>query len=173
MVVPLVVTALALFGLWATTLLQSSKGEYRLTKKAIDRERARLAAQAGLAHGAALIYQNPFTARWYKQQQGPHGYYGVVEGTVGEGLELAGYRVVAEDVANELEEDWKGASPEAKAKRIENLTYNRIDLFSEGSYGDSKVILYQAVILHPEEKVYEADKSESGSTVTYSNVRIR
>ncbi len=173
MVIPMVIAALVLFGLYATTLLQSSKGEYRLTKKAIDRERAKLLAQAGIAHASALIYQNSFEERWYKQTQGPHGWVGTLEATLGEGADEGYYRVVAEDVANEVPEDKRGGDAASKAWRIENLTYSRIDLFAEGVFGESRVLLYEAVVLLPEENVYAFEKSEGATSVSYSNVRVR
>lgn len=172
-VIPLVVLALVLFGLFATTLLRSGQGEYRLASKTVERERAKLLAQAGISKAAALIYQNTFEDRWYKQVQGPHGWVGTLEGLLGEGPDEGYYKVVAEDVANELPPDWVGNSPEAKAKRIEGLTYNRIDLFAEGVFGNSRILLYQAIVLLPEEKVYAYDVNDDGVTKTFTNVTIR
>lgn len=174
MVVPLVISVLVLFGLYATTLLQSSKGEYRLTKKSIARERAKMLARAGMAHATALIYQVPFEERWYKQNEGPYGYWGSLESTLGEGGTEGYYRVIGEDVASEMPEEWKEDTPEAKALRIENLTYSRIDLFAEGVFLDSRVILYESIVLYPEQKVYAAEKEEGeDGSVTYTDVRVR
>jgi hypothetical protein len=172
-IIPMVILALTLFGIFAFTLIQSSQGEYRLTMKTVNLERAKMLARSGLAHASSLIFQNPFENRWYKQFQGPHGYFGVLEGTLGEGSEQGTYKVVAEDIANELPDDWKGANSAAKAKRLEGLHYNRIDLFSEGNYGDARVIIYQAVVLYPEEAVYSYIKSESGGMINYQNVSLR
>lgn len=173
LVIPVVILALVVFGIYALTLIRSSQGEYRLTKKTINLSRAKMVARAGLAHASALIFQNEFSDRWYKQTPGPHGYYGVLEGTIGEPPFDGTYKVVAEDIANELPEDWVGDEPEAKAKRLDGLKYNRIDLFAEGHYGDTRVVVYQAVMLYPEEKVYQYEKSELGGIVTYSNVELR
>lgn len=174
LIIPLVILALVLFGLFAFTLIQSSQGEYRLTQKTVDLERAKMLARSGLAHASALIFQNPFEERWYKQNQGPHGYFGVLEGKLGEGTpEEGSYKVVAEDIANELPSGWEGSDSSAKAKRLEGLKYNRIDLFSEGIFRDTRVILYQALVLYPEEKVYAYEKESSSGMIFYRNVRVR
>lgn len=173
LVIPLVVLAILLFGIYALTLITSSQGEYRLTKKTANLARAKEVARAGLAHASALIFQNDFENRWYKMQQGPHGFYGTLEGTVGSGAYLGTYKVVAEDIANEMPAQWQGDEPEAKALRLEGLKYNRIDLFSEGTFGDTRVIVYQAVVLYPEERVYSFTKEDSGGFVQYTDVRIR
>ena len=173
LIIPMVILALVVFGIYALTLIQSSQGEYRLTKKTINLSRAKMVARAGLAHASALIFQNEFTDRWYKQTPGPHGYYGVLEGTIGVDPYEGTYKVVAEDIANELPADWVGDDPEAKANRLEGLKYNRIDLFAEGNYGGTRVVVYQAVMLYPEEKVYEYEKTELGGIVSYTNVRLR
>lgn len=172
-VIPLVILALVLFGIFAITLIQSSQGEYRLTQKTVALERAKMVAQAGLAHASALIFQNPFEERWYKQHQGPNGYFGVLEGSIGRDPYQGSYKVVAEDIANQLPGDWEGDAPEAKAKRLEGLKYNRVDLFAEGNYAGTRVIVYQGIMLYPEEPVYAYEKEAIGGVIQYTNVRVR
>lgn len=113
-----------------------------------DRLKARYVAEAALAAAAASIFQNDFEARWYKQGTTANGKYG---GFCGESKGSYGggsYRVVAEGVVRT-----DGMKFDDR-KSVEELTYDRIDLFAEGSYGSYTVVAYQALALMPEEKVY-------------------
>ena len=60
--------------------------------------------------------------------------------------------MTAPEVANAVQKDHKVAA---------KITYNRIDLFAEGTYGNYTVVAYQALALMPEEPVYKLVKSES------------
>lgn len=162
-----------LLGLYVFSLARTSNDGYAQTKKTINHERAKMVAQSGLAHATALLFQNSFPERWYKQNPGAYGFWGTLEGSVGAGSEKGTYKVVGEDIANELPPEWKGNAPDARAARLENLKYNRIDLFSEGVYQGTRVILYQSLILHPEEPVYSYDKTDAAGMVTYENVEVR
>lgn len=168
--IPLVVLGLILFFVFAGMLLFTSKGEYRLVRKTEDRERARYIAEAGLAIAGSLVFQNDFENRWYRKTVGKYGYTHVIGGDFAGGT----YRVRAEDVMNELTNELKND----KEKRINKLTYKRIDIFSRGSFGNESVVAYQALSLHPEERVYGFDTSsidlgDGVSQVAYSNIRIR
>ena len=125
--IPLVVLALIVFSIFAGTLLFTSKGEYRLVKKTEDRERARYIAEAGMAVASSLIFQNDFEDRWYKKTIGKYGYTHSIAGEFSGGS----YKVRAEDLMNELFDELKND----KEKRIQKLTYKRIDLFSRGTFG--------------------------------------
>jgi len=169
--IPMVVGALIIFGIFAWTLLFTSKEEYRLLQKTIYRERARLIAEAGLAKGSAMIFQNEFEQRWYKQVRSKYGFTASFTGEISGGE----YEVRAEDIINTLRPDMVGGDVVARQKRVSKLKYNRIDLFSRGTYGDQSVIVYQAVVLKPEEKVYSYDTElvvmPDGSPATfYSNI---
>ena len=119
-----------------------------------DRLKARYVAEAGLAAAAAAIFQNDFEARWYKKGS-PNGKYGgfsgECSGTYGGGT----YRVVAEDVVHlDGAEYAKLGGQDAQIKFLQEATYERIDLFCEGTYGSYTVVAYQALALLPEEPVY-------------------
>lgn len=144
--VPAVVCALALFAMYAGMVMYYSKGELSLLNKTIKQERALMIAESAVEMGRALLFQNDFENRWYKQEEfGSEriGFKGRLEGKIGGGSFL----LVAEDVAN----DGRDIPP---AKRIMELTYNRIDLFAEGRYGDTKVIVSRSLFWHPEQKCY-------------------
>jgi len=159
--IPLVVGAIFVFIIFASSLMFSSKEEYRLLQKNIYRERARYVALAGLAKATALVFQNDFEQRWYKQDKSKYGFTGSFSGEVGGGK----FVVRAEDVVNEMTSDMVGGDAVSRENRVTKLTYNRIDLFARGTYGDQSVIVYQAVVLKPEEKVY----AYQAVPVTYSN----
>lgn len=175
MAIPLVLGALIVFAIFASTLMFSSKEEYRLLQRTIYRERARYIAQAGLARATALIFQNDFENRWHKgATRSAYGYTGVFRGELGGGS----YEVRAEDVMNRLTPEMTGSDAASRVARVTGLTYNRVDLFARGTYGDQSMIVYQAVVLKPEEHVYAWDETEtalpSGATGTaYTNVRLR
>ncbi len=168
--IPLVVLAIMIFMIFAGTLLFTSKGEYRLVKKTEDRERARYIAEAAMAIASSLVFQNNFDDRWYRKTAGKYGFTHVIEGPFGGG----NYRVRAEDVMNELTTELKND----KEKRILELKYKRIDLFARGVFGSESVILYQALSLQPDEKVYGynttvLDLGDGVSQTLYSNIHVR
>ncbi|MBI3891286.1 MAG: hypothetical protein HY303_07120 [Candidatus Wallbacteria bacterium] len=168
--IPLVVLAIMIFMIFAGTLLFTSKGEYRLVKKTEDRERARYIAESAIAIASSLVFQNDFEDRWYRKTIGKYGYTHVIEGQFAGGS----YRVRAEDIMNELTDDLKND----KEKRILDLKYKRIDLFARGVFGNEAVILYQALSLQPEEKVYGfmttvLDLGDGVSQTLYSNIHVR
>lgn len=168
--IPLVILALVVFLSLAGTLLFTSKGEYRMVKKTEDRERARYIAESAIAIASSLIFQNDFEARWYRKVVGKYGFTHVIEGEFAGGT----YRIRAEDVMNELTDAMKND----KEARIKTLTYKRVDLFARGVFGSESVVVYQALSLNPEEKVYAYDTQtiDLGDSVTqaaYSNIHIR
>lgn len=168
--IPLVILALMVFFVFAGTLLFTSKGEYRLVRKTEDRERARYIAESGLAMASALIFQNDFEDRWYRRSVGKYGYTHVIEGPFSGGT----FRVRAEDIVNEMSETMKND----KEARVTKLTYKRIDLFARGTFGNESVVLYQALTMYPEEKVYGYDTStinlgDGVSQTSYANIHIR
>lgn len=168
--IPLVILALVVFFVFAGTLLFTSKGEYRLVRKTEDRERARYIAESGMAMASALIFQNDFEDRWYRKSVGKYGYTHVVEGPFSGGT----FRVRAEDIVNEMSDTMKND----KEVRVTKLTYKRIDLFARGTYGNESVVLYQALTMYPEEKVYGYDTSTIDlgggvSQTSYANIHIR
>jgi len=106
-------------------------------------------AESALSMASAAIFQNNFEGRWYKTTSTPNGKYGGYAGSY-EGVYGGGkFKIVAEDVII-----MDGQSIETK-DALEEMTYNRIDLFAEGTYGNYKVVAYQALALMPEEKVYK------------------
>jgi hypothetical protein len=119
-----------------------SSGEMNNLAKTINKIRAQYIAEAGAAVASAQIFNDGFDKRFYKNEiEGPWGYVGHLAGDYGGG----NYYVVCEDIANPMKD--------AK-KEFTGLTYNRIDLFSRGTYRDVSVVVYKALIIHPEEKVY-------------------
>lgn len=172
--IPLVVGGLIVFVIFASSLMFSSKEEYRLLQKSIYRERARQIALAGLAKATALIFQNDFESRWYKQSKSKYGFTGSFSGEIGGGE----YEVRAEDIVNEMSSGMTGGDSVSRENRVTKLTYNRIDLFARGTYAKQSVIVYQAVVLKPEEKVYSYDETPvsyaNGATgTTYTNIKLR
>ena len=172
--IPLVVGAIFVFIIFASSLMFSSKEEYRLVKKSIYRERARYVALAGLAKATALIFQNDFERRWYKQDKSKYGFTGKFTGSIGGG----DFEVRAEDIVNGLSPDMTGGDAASRERRVTGLTYNRIDLFARGTYGDQSVIVYQALVLKPEEKVYAYDAvpvvyPNGAKGTAYTNIRQR
>ncbi len=168
--IPLVMLALIVFFIFAGTLLFTSKGEYRLVRKTENRERARYIAESAMAVATSLIFQNDFEDRWYRKSKGRYGYTHVIEGAFGGG----DYRVRAEDMMNELTTELEND----KEKRINEFTYRRIDLFARGTFAKERVVLYQAISLKPEEKVYgftttSINLGDGVSQNTYSNIRLR
>lgn len=163
---PIVVVGLLLFMIFAGTFLFSSKGEYRLLMKSVERERARYIAEAGLAKASALIYQNAFVERWYKGKRSKYGFCDSFTEQFGGGV----YEVFAEDVIHPM----SSTMVTDKEERIRKLRYARIDLFARGRFGRSSIILYQSIVLHPEEAVYTADIDSSDPTRTrYSKIELR
>lgn len=168
--IPLVILALIVFFIFAGTLLFTSKGEYRLVKKTEDRERARYIAEAGMAVASSLIFQNDFEDRWYRKNVGKYGYTHAIAGDFAGG----NYKVRAEDLMNELTDELRND----KEKRIQKFTYKRIDIFARGTFGSESVLLYQALSLNPEEKVYgfntqTIDLGDGVTQAAYSNIHIR
>lgn len=152
-VVPLVVAALVLMGISVFMLLYAARGELGLIAKSIEQERARMIAESAIELSRAMIFQNDFAERWYRQEEfsgGRVGYKGSLEGELGGGT----FMVVAEDVAND------GSAMDV-GTRVQSLTYNRIDLFAEGRFGETKVIVVKSLFWHPEQKVY-AYSTEQG-----------
>ena len=178
MVLPLVLCGLVVVALVFVAFQQLSVSGRHKVSWTEDRARAKYIAESALNMAAAAIFQNDFESRWYKSGSRPNGKYngfsGSFEGSYGGGS----YKVVAEDiykaqpvkmsdkegsadsvtfmtaaeVANAVQKDHKVAA---------KITYNRIDLFAEGTYGNYTVVAYQALALMPEEPVYKHVKSES------------
>src|SRR5205085_10995366 len=113
-------------------------------------------AEAGMTAAAAAIFQNPFEARWYKQGISR---YGGFSGTWSSALAGGTCTVVAEDVV-------KATLDPKSEKSFQDARYNRIDIFSRGTYEDYSVVLYQAIVLMPEEPVYEGIPATMGTTGT-------
>jgi len=163
--VPVVIGGLVLFGIYVSFLMFASSNELALTSKQIKQDRARVIAESAIELGRALIFQNDFERRWYKQEKlgaKRFGYKGSLSGTMGGGQFL----LVGEDIANPATgafQDW-----------VATVTYNRIDLFAEGRYDDYKVIVYRSLYWHPEQKVWKWGTQEKivshpdGSTTTES-----
>lgn len=121
-----------------------STASLKQTAKTEKRIRARMIAESALSGAAAVIFQNPFENRWYKDGRSAYGgFSGRTTGKYGGGT----YEVVAEDVV-------KGNTDPANEEALAELTYNRIDLFSKGTYEGFSVVVYQALVLMPEEPVY-------------------
>ena len=172
--IPLVVGGLIVFVIFASSLMFSSKEEYRLLQRGIQRQRARMIALAGLAKATALIFQNDCESRWYRTNKSKYGFTDSFAGEIGGGE----FEVRAEDIVNEMSPDMVGGDSVSRENRITGLTYNRIDLFARGTFGNQSVIVYQAVVLKPEEKVYSYDAtpvaySNGAEGMTYTNIRMR
>jgi len=169
-IVPAVVAALVLFGLYASTLMLSSRGELGLLAKTIERERAQLIADSAIALGRSLIFQNDFDGRWYKQQvfgSSRIGFKGQMQGRFGDGT----FTLVAEDVAND------GSAMDV-AERVQKLTYNRTDLFAEGRYGSTSVIVVKSLFWHPEQQCYgytttSAVRSDGTTGPVMTDIHVR
>ena len=149
-----------------------------------DRIRAKYIAESALNMAAAAIFQNDFEKRWYKKTSKPNGKYngfsGCFEGEYGGGR----FRVVAEDIYKATpimmsdkfgsEDSYPFMSAAEVAINAQKnhevaakLTYNRIDLFAEGTYGNYTVVAYQALVLMPEEPVYKlVDSQPMGDNMT-------
>ncbi len=113
------------------------------------RVQAQYLAESTMTAAAAAIFQNDFKSRWYRQKSGRYGgYYGEWAGSYGAGS----FEVVAEDMV-------KATVKEDDEKSVKEATYNRIDLFSKGTCEGYSVVLYQALVLMPEEPVYEGISS--------------
>lgn len=142
MAVALVVAACALLFLVFGALLFSSRHETNFIELSMRRMKAQYIAEAGAALAAAQIFDGTFENRFHAgERQGPHGYVGHLAADFADGA----YYVVCEDIANPIEK------PE---KEFARATYNRIDLFARGTYKGTSVVVYKALIRHPEEKVY-------------------
>ena len=174
-VVPVAIGALVLFAIYGSFLMMASRGELNLTARRIKQERARLIAESAIEMARALVFQNEFQRRWYRQDKIGHkryGWRGTMKGALGGGTFL----VVGEDVTNST----KDFSVSDLAS-IKKLTYNRVDLFAEGRYEDCKVVVYKALFWHPEERVFEWDETPTNSVdpstgttlVRYDNFRQR
>ena len=171
-VVPAAVSALILFAMYVGYLMYASRGELNLTARRIKQERARVVAESAVEAARALVFQNDFDNRWYKQQKvkaGRYGFTGEMKGTLGGGT----FRVVAEDVTNTTEGLGSG-----DYGWIASLTYNRIDLFSEGWFDDTKVIVYRSLYWHPEQKVFAWDvesvaQSDGTTKEMWTNIHVR
>lgn len=134
----------------------TSRSSYRGLKQMEKRVQAQYLAESAMTAAAAAIFQNDFKSRWYRQRPGRYGgYYGEWAGTYGEGS----FTVVAEDIV-------KSTVKEDDEKSVKEATYNRIDVFSKGTCAGYSVVLYQALVLMPEEPVYEA--VPTGDSVRYA-----
>ncbi len=178
MALPLVLCGLVVVALVFVAFQQLSVSGRHKVSWTEDRARAKYIAESALNMAAAAIFQNDFEQRWYKQSSKPNGKYngfsGQFEGKYGGGT----YKVVAEDIykVTPIKMSEKEGSADSVtfmtaaevANSVHNnhkvaakLTYNRIDLFAEGTYGNYTVVAYQALALMPEEPVYKLVSSES------------
>jgi len=149
-----------------------------------DRARAKYIAESALNMAAAAIFQNDFEKRWYKQTSQPNGKYNGFSGSCAGSYGGGTYRVVAEDIykARPVKMSDTEGSPDAvtfmTAAEVEikaredhkvaaKLTYDRIDLFAGGTYGNYTVVAYQALALMPEEPVFKyVDSHSMGGDMT-------
>lgn len=145
---PLVLVGVVVVAIIFLAFFQLSASGRRQVSWNEDRLKARYVAEAGLAAAAAAIFQNDFEARWYKKGSSPNGKYGGYSGECSGSYGGGKYRVVAEDVVRAEGIDFKDR------KSVEELTYDRVDLFAEGTYGSYTVVAYQALAFLPEEPVY-------------------
>ncbi|MBI4870493.1 MAG: hypothetical protein HY814_02890 [Candidatus Riflebacteria bacterium] len=128
----------------------TAMASYRNLRHTERRVRAQYIAESAATAAAAAIFQNDFKGRWYRQHPGRYGgFCGKWTGHYGEGT----FEVVAEDVV-------KARVNEGDEKSVKEATYNRIDLFSKGTCGEYSVVLYQALVLISEERVYEGVSSD-------------
>ena len=159
-VLPLVLVGTVLIAVVFLAFHQLSQTSRHRMSWSYDRMVAKNIAESALSMASAAIFQNNFEARWYKTTSSPNGKYGgyagSYEGTYGGGH----FKVVAEDIVI-----MDGQSVDSK-QDLEEMTYNRIDLFAEGTYGNYKVVAYQVLALMPEEKVYKV-KGISGEDNVY------
>lgn len=158
-VLPMVLLGTVLIAVIFLAFHQLSQTSRHRMSWSYDRMVAKNIAESALAMASAAIFQNDFETRWYKTTSSPNGKYGGFAGSY-EGVYGGGnFKVVAEDVII-----MDGQSVDSK-QDLEEMTYNRIDLFAEGSYGNYKVVAYQALALMPEEKVYKAQGVSGEDTV--------
>lgn len=184
MALPLVLVGLVVVSLAFLAFQRLSVSSRHQVSWADDRARARYIAESALVMASAAIFQNDFEARWYKQTPKPNGKYNGFSGSF-EGAYAGGtYRVVAEDIykAKPIKLSDTESGPDAvtflTAAEVEiraredhkvaaKLTYDRIDLFAEGTYGNYTVVAYQALALMPEEPVFKyVDAQDMGGDRT-------
>lgn len=165
MAIALVLGALALMGAIFGALLFSSRHEVSYIEQAYRRTKAQYIAEAGAALAAASLFDGKFEERFYKgEREGKHGYVGHLEGEFDGGR----FYVVCEDIANEMKDP---------KKEFSRATYNRTDLFARGTFKNASVVVYKALIRHPEERVYEwktRDVEQDGKKLTETyDIRVR
>ena len=158
-VLPLILVGVLVMGVLFLAFHQLSKSSRHRMSWSFDRMVAKNIAESALSMASAAIFQNDFENRWYKTASSPNGKYGGFQGSF-EGQYGGGtFRVVAEDIII-----MDGQSVDSK-DALEEMTYNRIDLFAEGTYGNYKVVAYQVLALMPEEKVYKVKGTQGEDNI--------
>lgn len=184
MALPLVLVGLVIVALAFVAFQQLSVSSRHKVSWVEDRARAKYIAESALTMAAAAIFQNDFEARWYKQSSTPNGKYNGFSGSYTGSYAGGSFRVVAEDIykAKPVKMRDTEGSPDAvtflTAAEVEikarqdhevaaKLTYDRIDMFAEGTYGNYTVVAYQALALMPEEPVFKyVDAQSMGGDMT-------
>lgn len=166
MAIPLVLVSIVMLFLVFAGLMMYSRGEVHNIDRTYKRMKAQYIAEAGAAAATAQIFGNDFEKRFYKgQQQGPWGYVGQMKADFNGGE----YTVVCEDITNPVKDP---------AKEFTKATYNRIDLFSRGTCDGVSVVIYKALILHPEEKIYSwktrnVEQADGKTMTEYYDIQVR